>query len=116
MVINGELFYKKDESEVATSVGTGTLFILCLYTVCVCVCVCLCLSKVRFILNRTQLFKECHKGPTSDHLGTKRTLARVTERFIWPGVGKDVNNLVSTCHHYYFKRYLLNLSYNNLLV
>ena len=52
-----------------------------------------------FTLNkdeRARLLKECHNGPTSGHLGTKRTLARVTERFMWPGVGKDVNNVVST--------------------
>ena len=55
--------------------------------------------QVRFILDkneRVRLLKGCHKGLTSGHLGTKRTLARVTERFMWPGVGKDVNNLVST--------------------
>ena len=53
----------------------------------------------RFILDkdeRARLLKECHKGPRFGHLGTKRTLARVTEIFMWPGVGKDVNNLAST--------------------
>lgn len=28
-------------------------------------------------------------------MGTKRTLARITERFIWPGVAKDVYSMVS---------------------
>ena len=54
--------------------------------------------QVRFILNkdeRAKILKECHKDPMSGHLGTKRTLSRVTERFMWPGVAKDVNQLVS---------------------
>ena len=54
--------------------------------------------QVRFILDKdkkVRLLKECHKGPTSGHLGARRMLSRVTERFMWPGVGKDVNNLVS---------------------
>ena len=28
-------------------------------------------------------------------MGTKRTLARITETFIWPGVAKDVYSMVS---------------------
>ena len=28
-------------------------------------------------------------------MGTKRTLARITERFMWPGVAKDVYSMVS---------------------
>lgn len=65
------------------------LMIVCAHASCL---------QVRFILDkdeRVRLLKECHKGPTSGHLGTKRTLSRLTERFMWPGVGKDVNNLVS---------------------
>ena len=45
--------------------------------------------QVRFILNKNEqakIVKECHKDPTSGHLGTKRTLSHVTERFMWPGV------------------------------
>ena len=45
---------------------------------------------------RTKILEACHKDPTSGHMGTKKTLARITQRFIWPGVAKDVNHLVST--------------------
>ena len=58
--------------------------------------------QVRFILNkseRAKIVKECHKDPTSGHLGTKRTLSRVTERFMWPGVAKDVYHAVSRTFH-----------------
>ena len=33
--------------------------------------------------------------PTSGHMGSKKTLARITERYMWKGVGKDVNKFVS---------------------
>ena len=53
--------------------------------------------QVRFILSikeRLQIMQSCHSDPTSGHMGSKRTLARITERFMWPGVTKDVNSLV----------------------
>ena len=36
--------------------------------------------------------------PTSGHMGIKRTLSRITDRFMWSGVAKDVENLVSSVH------------------
>ena len=39
--------------------------------------------------------------PTSGHMGTKRTLSRITERFFWPGVTKDVENLVLLNNYMY---------------
>ena len=42
----------------------------------------------------------CHEDPTSGHMETKRTLARITERFIWPGVTKNYshNSSLSDIH------------------
>ena len=40
-------------------------------------------------------FQSCYVDPTSGHLGIKKTLSRITERFMWPGVSKDVELLVS---------------------
>ena len=41
----------------------------------------------------------------SVNMETKRTSARITERFIWPGVATDVHDLISTywshCNIYY---------------
>lgn len=54
--------------------------------------------QVRFVMNtkeRTKILEACHKDLMSGHMGTKKTLARITQRFIWPGVAKDVNHLVS---------------------
>ena len=38
----------------------------------------------------------CHVHPTSGHMGTKKTQARIIERYMWQGVGKDVKAFVST--------------------
>ena len=55
-------------------------------------------SEVRYIQNkneRMKILKACHLDPTSGHLGVKHTLSRITERFMWPGVSKDVEWLIS---------------------
>ena len=54
--------------------------------------------QVRFVMNveeRKKIVVACHKDATSGHMGTKKTLARITERFMWPGVAKDVYKHVS---------------------
>ena len=42
-----------------------------------------------------KIMESCHKHPTSGHMGWKRTLSRITERFICPGITKDVKDAVS---------------------
>lgn len=51
--------------------------------------------EVRYIRSRDELsriLKACHA--TSGHLGVKGILARITERFKWPGIAKDVDKLI----------------------
>ena len=36
----------------------------------------------------------CHSDATSAHLGFKKTMTRVNQRFYWPGLVKDVHDLV----------------------
>ena len=43
---------------------------------------------------RIRIVKSCHEHSTSGHLGMKRTLSRITDRYMWPGVSKDVYSLV----------------------
>ena len=53
--------------------------------------------QVRFILEkaeRRRILEVCHHHPTSGHFGIRKTLARVTERFMWPGMTKDVREMV----------------------
>ncbi|XP_065911163.1 uncharacterized protein [Dysidea avara] len=50
-------------------------------------------TKVRYILDpkeKERILRGCHVHPTSGHMGTKKTQARITERYMWQGVGKDV--------------------------
>ena len=54
--------------------------------------------EVRYIKNKEEqqrILTACHLDPTSGRMGVKKTLARITERFMWPGVVKSVQNLVS---------------------
>ena len=43
---------------------------------------------------RTKILKACHVDATAGHMGIKKTVSKITERFMWPGVIKDVKNLV----------------------
>ncbi|KAL5515870.1 hypothetical protein EMCRGX_G001111 [Ephydatia muelleri] len=55
---------------------------------------------VRYIQNQTEQHKialACHADPTSGHVGVKKTIARIKERFTWKGLVEDVKNIVSTC-------------------
>ena len=44
--------------------------------------------------NREKILNACHSDPTSGHLGVKRTIKRIYERFTWKGLNKDVAELV----------------------
>ena len=52
---------------------------------------------MKYVVDRTEqedIVLSCHRDSTSGHVGLKRTVARITECFIWPGVVKDVENVV----------------------
>ena len=44
---------------------------------------------------RQKILIACHMDPTGGHMGIKRTLSHITDRFIWQGVAKKVEQLVS---------------------
>ena len=50
--------------------------------------------EIRCITSREEqlrIAQACHADPTSGHLGFRRTMARITERFFWKGIdSKDV--------------------------
>ena len=53
--------------------------------------------EIRYIRDRDEqirIAKACHADPTSGHLGFRKTLARITERFTWKGVSKDAKEIV----------------------
>ena len=47
---------------------------------------------------KDQLLSECHNSAAAGHMGQARTFERVTRRFWWPGVRRDVLDYVSKCH------------------
>ena len=47
-----------------------------------------------------RIAKACHMHPTSGHMGVKKTVARIKERFAWKGIIKDVQRLVSVRQHF----------------
>ena len=54
--------------------------------------------KVRYVTDkkeRLRIVQPCHSDPTSGHLGIKKTLTRINERFIWPGITRNVHEVVS---------------------
>ena len=43
--------------------------------------------EIRFVgvkEEQRRILKACHVDPMSGHMGVKRTLNRISERFIWP--------------------------------
>ena len=51
---------------------------------------------------RKQIMQSCHSDPTAGHLGRTRTFYKVSERFYWPGIFKDVEKIVCILHYYYY--------------
>ena len=47
---------------------------------------------------QTQILQEVHGGKSSGHLGEEKTLAKLRERFYWPGMTTSVHEWCQTCH------------------
>ncbi|KAL5497543.1 hypothetical protein EMCRGX_G014031 [Ephydatia muelleri] len=55
-------------------------------------------SEIRYVVNteeQQRILHGCHNDPTAGHMGVKRTLIRINERFRWPGMVKDMTNMVA---------------------
>jgi len=53
--------------------------------------------ELRYIQQREEqlkILRACHADPTSGHMGEKKTINRITERFMWPGIVRDVKEMV----------------------
>ena len=46
---------------------------------------------------RQEILHQLHNHKTSGHLGVRRTLCKVRERFYWPGYKQDITRWVSKC-------------------
>jgi len=66
--------------------------------ICILFFVCIQVHEVRYIRERKEQLRivhACHEDKTSGHLGYRKTLARITERFMWKGLSKDAKEIVS---------------------
>lgn len=53
-------------------------------------------QMVKFIRSKAdqrRIMKSCHVDTTSGHLGIKKTVARIKERFMWKGIWSDVKEM-----------------------
>ena len=49
---------------------------------------------------RKQIINGCHIGLAGNHEGRDRTLAKIAQKYFWPGLSKDLRSWVSylSCH------------------
>ena len=53
--------------------------------------------ELRYIQHHEEqekILRACHVDPTAGHMGVKKTVNRITERFMWPGIVKAVKEMV----------------------
>lgn len=46
---------------------------------------------------RDEILEACHDDPSSGHLGTARTIARIKAKYFWPRLTSDVTHYVRSC-------------------
>ena len=78
--------------------------------------------QVKYIRNKEEqqrMLKACHSDATSGHLGIMKTTSRITERFSWYGMTKDIEEMVSAyafCYYVQQGVWLINFSYNSVVI
>ena len=45
-----------------------------------------------------------HNDPTAGHLGYKKVLQRLSERYDWPGMARDVKQYIAVCYQCQMKK------------
>ena len=85
-IVNGELFYAPKDKQVCASPSSVTRKQLCF---------CQMVRYVQESKERLRIATACHVDPTSGHMGVKKTVARIQERFAWKGIVHDVQQIVS---------------------
>ena len=57
------------------------------------------ITEVRCVRTRAeqlQILAACHLDPSAGHMGERRTIKRISERYMWRGIVKDVQEMVIT--------------------
>ncbi|KAL7726291.1 hypothetical protein ACLKA6_008470 [Drosophila palustris] len=47
--------------------------------------------------HRRRVLQECHDAPTAGHQGVRKTVARLSQRYYWPGMFRDAARYVKRC-------------------
>ena len=47
---------------------------------------------------RETVFKENHDDVTAGHLGTRKTIHRIADKYYWPGMYRDIRRMISKCN------------------
>lgn len=55
---------------------------------------------------RPSILYEFHSTPTAGHSGVKATLARISVSFSWPGIYRDVKQMVKHCDIFQHNKYV----------
>lgn len=53
---------------------------------------------------------ECHDSPLAGHLGVKKTILRVKEKYFWPQLIKNVTDYVKNCERCKCTKYPTQIS------
>ena len=46
---------------------------------------------------RSKILQRFHDSPYAGHLGTRKTIARIKRRYLWPGMSKEIKNYIRKC-------------------
>ena len=66
-------------------------------SVLICYVLCIPLAELEFMRERDEQWKTlqvCHIDTTAGHVEEKKTIARISECFVWAGIFKDVKQMV----------------------
>ena len=64
-------------------------------------------QKYRRIVPRSQYYPLMyifHNDLTAGHLGYKKVVQKLLERYYWPGMAKDVSQYIAACYQYQMKK------------
>ena len=76
-------------------------------------------QKYRWIVSRSQyypLMYTFHNDPTAGHLGYKKVLQKLLERYYWPGMAKDVSQYIAACYQCQMKKPMQRINELHLIL
>ncbi len=53
---------------------------------------------------------------TAEHLRYKKVLQKLSERYYWPGMAKDINQYITACYQYQMKKSMQRINELHLIL